>query len=135
MATQPRQIFPNDLRPRIALGVSLPLNGPAVFNSTYQTKDAIKANLINFLLTNPGERPGNPTFGAGLRAFLFNQIEQDNLNDLEETIQEGITSQIPNINLQSVNVGADQDYNSVNIQIAYSVANTGITDTLDVTFN
>lgn len=135
MATQPRQIFPNDLRPNIALGIDLPLNGPAVFNSTYQTKDAIKANLINFLLTNPGERVGNPTFGAGLRAFLFNQIETGNLNDLEDVIQEGITSQIPNINLQSVRVGANEEYNTVSIQISYSVANTGIEDTLDVTFN
>lgn len=135
MATQPIQIFPQDLNPRKALGVSLPFNGPAVFNSTYITKDAIKANLINFLLTNPGERIGNPTFGAGLRAFLFNQIETNNLSDLEDVIQEGITSQIPNINLQRVVVGGNEEYNSVNIQISYSVANTGIEDTLDVTFN
>ena len=71
MAFGAKQIFPNDLRPRVAIGVNLPFNGNGVFVPNYQTKDAIKNNLINYFLTNPGERPGNPTFGAGLRDTLF----------------------------------------------------------------
>ena len=43
------------------------------FDPNFQTKDAIKNNLINYFLTNPGERPGNPLFGAGLRNFIFTQ--------------------------------------------------------------
>jgi len=42
-----KRIDPLDLQPRKAIGVSLPFSGKAVFNSTYQSKDAIKANLIN----------------------------------------------------------------------------------------
>jgi hypothetical protein len=42
-----KKIYPIDTKPSVAVGIGLPFNGPAVFNSTYLTKDAIKANLIN----------------------------------------------------------------------------------------
>ncbi len=48
MPFNPQQINPVDLNPNVAVGVNLPLNGPAVFISNFTTKDAIKNNLINF---------------------------------------------------------------------------------------
>ena len=51
MAFGAKQIFPNDTRARVAIGIDLPFNGSAVFKSNYQTKDAIKNNLINYFLT------------------------------------------------------------------------------------
>ena len=74
MAFGQQQIFPIDLNNSAAVGISLPFNGPAVVKSNYQTKDSIKYNLINFFLTNPGERLLNPTFGGGIRNFIFEQI-------------------------------------------------------------
>ena len=74
MAFGARRIFPNDQRASVAIGFNLPINGEGVFTPNYQTKDAIKNNLINYFLTNPGERPGNPNFGAGLRNFIFKQM-------------------------------------------------------------
>ena len=47
MAFNVKRIDPLDLQPRKAIGVSLPFSAPAVFKSTYQSKDAIKTNLIN----------------------------------------------------------------------------------------
>ena len=43
-----KKIFPIDRKPSIAVGVSIPFNAPAVFNSTYTTQDAVRNNLINF---------------------------------------------------------------------------------------
>ena len=40
--------FPVDTLPDVAVGVSIPFSGVAVFNQTYLTKDQIKSNLINF---------------------------------------------------------------------------------------
>ena len=97
MAFSPQQIAPIDFQPSVAVGINLPLSGPAVFISNYQTKDAIKNNLINFFLTNPGERPLNPTFGGGLRAFIFEQITEDNLNTLREDLNDKISIYFPNI--------------------------------------
>jgi len=134
MAFGERQIFPNDLRPRVAIGVALPFSAPAVFNQTYQTKDAIKYNLVNYLLTNPGERIANPTFGAGLKNFLFEQIENDNLEGLEETIQQGINENIPNVIIDDLEVASNPDQYTVTISLKYSIAQTGLTDKVELTF-
>jgi phage baseplate assembly protein W len=134
MAFGAKQIFPNDLRPRTAIGVDLPFNGPGVFVLNYTTKDAIKNNLINYFLTNPGERPANPTFGAGLRAYIFTQIDTNNLDFIQEDIQQKLGKNFPNIAVNSVEVLAQEDYNTINIVIKYSIINTGINDELQLTF-
>ena len=135
MAFGQRQIFSTDFQPDVAIGIDLPLNAPAVFRSTYESKDAIKVNLVNYLLTNPGERIANPSFGAGLRAFVFEQITDGNLEFLEDKIQEDINNNIPNINLQSVSVTGTPDQNTINIALDYSIAQTGITDNVELTFS
>ena len=134
MAFGAKQIFPNDLRPRTAIGVDLPVNRPSKYILNYTTKDAIKANLINYFLTNPGERPANPTFGAGLRRYIFTQIESNNLEFIQEDIQQKLGSNFPNITVDSVEVLGQEDYNTINIIIKYSVVNTGINDELQLTF-
>jgi phage baseplate assembly protein W len=135
MAFGAKQIFPNDLKPRTAIGVDLPFNGPGVFVLNYTTKDAIKNNLINYFLTNPGERPANPTFGAGLRAYIFTQIDTDNLDFIQEDIQQKLGKNFSNITVNSVEVLAQEDYNTINVIIKYSIINTGINDELQLTFS
>jgi hypothetical protein len=49
-----QQIPPIDFRPGRAVGVALPFNGPACFNLHFTTGEAIKANLIDYFLTNTG---------------------------------------------------------------------------------
>jgi uncharacterized protein len=134
MPFSPQQIAPIDFDASVAVGVNLPFSGPAVFISNYQTKDAIKNNLINFFLTNPGERVLNPTFGGGLRAFLFEQITLDNLNFLREDINEKLTLYFPNIIVEDLIVTGNPDQNTINVTLKYSVINTSINDTLEIEF-
>jgi phage baseplate assembly protein W len=134
MAFGARQIFPNDLNENRAIGINLPFNGAGVFTPNYQTKNAIKNNIINYFLTNPGERPGNPTFGAGLRAYIFTQINSNNLDFIKEDIQQKLSSNFPNVTINSVQVFAQENYNTINIVIKYIIENTGINDELQLTF-
>ncbi len=97
MAFGAQKIFPIDFKPGTAVGVALPFNGPAVFKSTYTTKDAIRNNLINFFLTNQPERYLNPTFGASLRSFIFQQISEGNLEGLKQNIQYQLNTYFPNV--------------------------------------
>ena len=46
------RVNPLDLQKNIVIGVSLPFNAKGVFNKTYSTKEQIKSNLINLLLTD-----------------------------------------------------------------------------------
>ena len=133
--SRPVQIFPNDLRPSVGIGVDIPFNKPGVFTSNFQTKDAIKNNLINFFLTNTGERFMNPSFGGGLREFLFEQVSQGNEDFLQGDIQSKIDSFFSNINVDSLSVSSNPDENTLTVFLKYSVANTNINDSINIEFN
>lgn len=135
MAFGSKQIFPNDLKPRVAIGVDIPFNAPGVFRSNYQTKDAIKANLLNIFLTNRGERIGNPGFGIGLRDFIFEQISSQNLEGLEESIQSQISNYIPDINVVSLDITVNEDQNEINLSLSYALPSTNIEDKIELTFS
>ncbi len=135
MAFGARRVFPNDLRPRVAIGVNIPLSGPIAFEPNYQTKDAIRNNLINFLLTNPGERFDNPTFGAGLRNYIFSQVENKNLEFIREDVQDKVNQNFPNIDIEELEVFATENTNTIKINLIYSIPNTGINDTLELNFS
>ena len=134
MAFNPQQIYPIDLNASKAVGVNIPFTGPAVFISNYQTKDAIKNNLINFFLTNPGERPLNPLFGGGLREFIFEQITNENLDFLREDINIKLENYFPNIQVEDLIITEQDDLNQITVTLKYSVINTNITDTLEIEF-
>jgi phage baseplate assembly protein W len=134
MAFSPQQIAPVDFDASVAVGVNIPFSGPAVFISNYQTKDAIKNNLINFFLTNPGERPLNPLFGGGLREFIFEQITEDNLNFLREDVNDKLMIYFPNIIINDLTVTGQSDNNQITVTLKYSVLNTSINDTLEIQF-
>ena len=135
MAFGAKKIFPIDTKPGKAVGVSLPFNAPAVFNSTYTTKDAIRNNLINYFLTNKTERYLNPTFGGNIRQFIFEQITEGNTDLLQETIQTDLSLFFPNIEVQTFNVLSSPDVNTVQIELSYNVIDTGITDEIQLEFN
>jgi len=135
MAFGLRRVYPNDLRPRVAIGVNIPFSTPGVFQPNYQTKDAIKNNLINYFLTNPGERIENPLFGAGLRKYIFTQIENENLDFIQEDIQQKIDENFTNIKVEDIEVFQSVNENTIQINLTYSIPNTGINDTLELNFN
>jgi phage baseplate assembly protein W len=132
MAFNPQQINPLDLNPNVAVGVNLPFNGPSVFTSNYFTSQALKNNLINFFLTNPGELPLNPTFGGGLRAFIFEQISEGTLNGLENNISFSLENFFPNVIVNDLEVLRNDDTNTITINLKYSVANSNINDNLTI---
>lgn len=134
MAYQVANKFPIDTKPRKAVGVKIPFSVPYVFESTYTTKEAIKVNLINFLLTNPGERYLSPQFGGGIRQQVFEQISTGNLDMLKLMLTNRIKSNFPMIDLAELKVLGNPDNNVVNVSITYNVVNFGITDNIDILF-
>ena len=125
MPINPQYIDPLKLNPNIAVGVNIPFNGPSVFTSNYTTQDAIKNNLINFFLTEPGEILLNPTFGGGLRSFLFQQIEEDNITNLKNDVSNKLTTYFPSVNVISLDVFETTGVtNSLTVSLKYSYQNT-----------
>ena len=123
---------PIDSQPRRAVGFGFPLNGNAVFVPTYQTRDQIKANLVNFLLTNKGERVFNPNFGADLRSTLFEQLENSTLEELSEQIQEYIGVQFPTIVVEDITFTPQEDKNTLFFTLTYTVVLLGFRDEVNI---
>ena len=119
----------------MGVGIDLPFSGEGVFTPNFQTQQAIKNNLINYFLTNPWESPGYPTFGAGLRKFIFTQIDNQDVNFMKQDIQQKLTDNFPNVIVQDLSIGREQqDENKVIINLTYSVSQTNITDDLQLSF-
>jgi len=126
------QKVPIDLNNRKAVGFGFPFNGPAVFNPTYQTKDQIKANLINYILTNKGERVFNPEFGSNLRDLLFENIESSTLEELRSRIEDDINTYFPFIQVYEIKFDNKPDENIINFILTYGIPYLGIEDYINI---
>ena len=129
---QIQQIDPLDINPSTGVGVSLPFNGPGVFNTNYTTKDQTKSNLINLVLTEPGERVYKPFFGVGLNSLLFEQnIDKDILQlRIEEAISQD--EKLSQITISDVIINRDPNTNTVNVSIEYISNLNGSQDAIQI---
>jgi phage baseplate assembly protein W len=124
--------YPIDTEARRAVGFGFPLNGNAVFVPTYQTRDQIKANLVNYLLTNRGERVFNPNFGADLRNLLFENISDTTTEDLRERIQNDISLYFPEVQVRQIIFDNIPDTNTINFTLTYEVVLFGIEESVNI---
>lgn len=122
------QIDPLDLQPRKGVGVALPFEANAVFRTTFETKEAIKFNIINLLLTGTRERYFNLDFGSNLRNFLFENITQPELEAVKDTISEVIASYYPRVQITSFNLSFEAENNTLIVEFKYKISQTNIED-------
>ena len=115
------RIYPIDTLPSVAVGIRLPFDGVGVFGQNYTTQDQLKSNMINYMLTSPGERVFNPNFGAGIRDLLFSQ--ESDLDAIDDALRTGITTQFPQITIVSLTVVVGDEPNTINITLKYSFNN------------
>jgi uncharacterized protein len=127
------QIDPINIDTDVAIGVPFPFNAEGVFYSTYTTKEQVKSNLINVLLTEPGERLYNPRFGVGIRSLLFeNNI---NTSNLKERINNQINVYVPEIDLLDIKADKSPDSHDLYVKIDYRMAINNEQDSIIVNFN
>ena len=128
MAYNLRKISPIDLRPSTGVGVKLPFTAENVFTTVYTTKEQLKYNIINYMLTDLGERPMNPNFGMGLRSRLFESITQSTLEDMKQSIQSQIEHMFPNVQITQLELIGSPDISTINIQFSYIIKSSKETD-------
>tara|TARA_S200002703_G_C3801176_1_gene247614 strand:+ start:1032 stop:1463 length:432 start_codon:yes stop_codon:yes gene_type:complete len=115
---RPALDFEND----VAIGIDLPMGSFAgsQFQLNYATIDQAVANAKNYLLTNHGERPMRPLWGANLRNRLFDNSTDEFVQQIEEDIREGFEVQLPYINIADLSVNRSQT-NPNQVSIALSI--------------
>ena len=121
MAKSVREI---DRDENIYVGVKLPLDYNRVtgfFNQSKTIQEQSKSNLINLLLTSPGERVFQPTFGSNLRSILFDSFDAVTSDNIDEAIREAVARQLPYITINEVNTIQDgQNENSILVSVEFS---------------
>ena len=128
-----RRVNPLDLNKNVTIGVAFPLDETNMFSGTETIQEQSKANLINLLLTEPGERINLPNYGVGIRKLLFEQ--KINIDILKEKIQNQTAFCIPNITVLNVETSLSEEEETVFISISYKSNLDGSMDNIQLNFN
>lgn len=109
-----RRIVVNNNRNRrfskgdFTLGIKFPMNSvpgeSGNFNMSTTTEEQSISNLINLLLTRPGERFMQPNYGVGLDLYIFEPNTNSNSNSLESLIRTQINNWLPYIIVNRITV-------------------------------
>jgi phage baseplate assembly protein W len=134
MAFQIQKINPLDLQPRKAIGLQIPFESNSVFTLNYQTSDAIKNNILNYLLTGRGERYFNIRFGSGIQNLLFEQITEDLIEEIRYNIKTEIGINFPKVLITNLEIQPEPDRNQIKIYFRYQIVDTNITDEILINF-
>ena len=114
-----------DLNPDVFIGLELPLgySDSGFFKQTKTTLQQAKYNIINLIKTIPGERLGQPAFGSDLHSVLFEPMNEDFNDLLEDSIRTSMSTWLPYINIKKIDITQpDYDENRVNIIIDFGLA-------------
>ena len=114
-----------DLDPDVTIGLGLPIEYDDVtgfFPGTSTTLSQTGSNIRNLLLTNRGERVGQPTFGADILLTLFEPMSDQLINSVEEKVSEAIADWMPHVLVNKLVVEPDEvEVNQMNIELEFSL--------------
>ena len=79
--------------------------------------EAVKQSVLNILNTNRGERPFQPSFGANIRSYLFENIDEVTKALIQEEIVFSLRNFEPRVLVLSIDVDSPPDSNAVNIRL------------------
>ena len=126
------EIDPVDLEPKKALGLRLPFKSKgSPFELNYTTKDQVKTNLINLLLTNPGERFNEPLFGVGISTQLFSQ--EIDAESIKSTITRQTETFVPQVEVDNIEISKSN--HEVVLNVIYRLLSNNTIDAVTLTLN
>ncbi len=91
------------------LGARLPLmtsyaDGP--YDLLQSIKEMTAQNIKMIVFTNPGERVMDPSFGVGIKRFLFRQNSQQTYDVLKNRIKEQIGRYLPYVKIEKLYINS-----------------------------
>lgn len=85
---------------------------------------AVKQAVKTLLLTEPGEKPFKPNFGAGLGGLLFELLDLDAEQEISEAIRIAIDNYEPRARVIEVFVNPSPDNNAIGVRVTFQIVNT-----------
>ena len=95
-----------------------PLNDDLI---ALKNSSAIARSIRNIVFTQPGEKFFNPNFGSRISESLFENIEDVSADVILDLIRNSIRNFEPRVNLLSVIVRPNFDFNEMNVTIEYEI--------------
>ena len=83
--------------------------------------EEVKQNFKNLMLTAPGERMMDPTFGVGLRHFLFENVDVA-VPRIRQRIGEQVTKYMPFIRITKLQFNKNLDRKTAQDSLLLSIA-------------
>ena len=117
-------VIENDLNEDTYIGLELPLTHTqqGYFKRTKTALEQAKSNIKNLLLTNKGERLGNPNFGTNLISLVFSQENNDLESRVEEEIRASMSEFLPNINIVNIQTNfSDENMSTAIVNLRFSL--------------
>ena len=102
---------------------SNPLNDDLI---ALKNANAIARSVRNIVMTIPGERFFQPSFGSGVNRVLFNNMDEISASILEDEIRNSIRNYEPRVRLRSLKVQANFDNNTFDTVITYDIIGADI---------
>jgi phage baseplate assembly protein W len=121
------------------VGVSFPLkkSGKNVGFDSFtedEISEAVKFNIKNIILTFPGERIWDTSFGVGIKRILFEQNVVSVLDQYKSIIIGQLESYASYINVEFLDLFEIGEA-TIKIILQYSINKTDIIDTLEIEIN
>ena len=104
-------------------GQSFKYSNPADIVKRYD-EQAIKSAVRNLILTSNYERPFHPEIGTQINSLLFEPATPMLSAVLERTIRTAINNFEPRVDLNDVQCVVNEDNNSVEVSIIFTILNT-----------
>lgn len=96
-------------------------------------EDAVKQALKNLILTNYYERPFHSEIGSPVRALLFELATPLTAHAMRRGIIDVIQNFEPRVRVEQVDVNLNDDVNSCDISIQYTIIGLQTVSKLDIT--
>jgi hypothetical protein len=90
--------------------------------------DVARQNLKMIILTSPGERVMAPSFGVGIRSYLFEPLNPSTNVLILSSVRTQVSKYLPYISLQDLQVLEFGDDNMINLRIKYSIPSIKVVD-------
>ena len=95
-----------------------PLNDDLI---ALKNSSAIARSIRNIVFTQPGEKFFQPDFGSRISESLFENIDDVSADVIRDEIRNSIRNFEPRVNLLSVIVRPNFDFNEINVTIEYEI--------------
>jgi phage baseplate assembly protein W len=90
--------------------------------------DLVSESITRILMTNPGERVGQPYFGTGLKDQIFEQLDSAMESIVSASIREQIGAYEPRVNITTLLLTPDTNNNTLAIKIGFVLLGDAIDD-------